>query len=61
MANPKLPRATKERRGTVKPSRERTRPAEAKGSETEPLPLRDFAAVALSYVGDVLAGRIVAG
>ena len=61
MANPKLPRATKERRGTVKPSRERTRPAAAKGSQTEPLPLRDFAAVALSYVGDVLAGRIVAG
>ena len=67
VSNPKLPLAVKARRGTVKPSREQTRPTASGGAPTGPpengvdASLRDFAAVALSYVADVLAGRITAG
>lgn len=62
MANPKLPRAVKERRGTVKPSRERTTTARPKKDSVRSDGVsRDFVAIALAYVGDVLAGRIVAG
>jgi phage terminase large subunit-like protein len=60
LPNPKLPRETKERRGTVKPSRERTRP-ETPRRTADVAPGRDFVAVALAYVADVLEGRIVAG
>jgi phage terminase large subunit-like protein len=62
-----LPVETKRRRGTVKPSRERKQEgknaAAPRFSATTPSQPagRDFAAIALAYVADVIAGRIVAG
>lgn len=60
LANPRLPVETKSRRGTVKPQRERARTTAISGSQPAPV-ARDFASIALSYVDDVIAGRIVAG
>jgi phage terminase large subunit-like protein len=60
-----LPLAEKQNRGTVRPCRERARPARAKRRPsgvaiTDPTP-RDFVAVADAYVADVLSGATVAG
>jgi phage terminase large subunit-like protein len=64
MSNPKLPRSVKERRGTVKASRERTRPTGKTPPRREavsPDEGRNYPTIADTYVEDVLAGRIVAG
>lgn len=66
MPNPKLPLAVKARRGTVKASRERRTCAPIGARPPAPVKTaqeligRDFSTAALSYVADVLAGRITA-
>jgi phage terminase large subunit-like protein len=62
-----LPVAVKQRRGTVEPARERKRRAASGAAPVavlEPVqaaPQRDYMGIALSYVADVLSGRVVAG
>ena len=61
MPRPRLDATVKERRGTLRPSRERARTVEPTGLPPASQPSCDFAGIALGYVADVLAGRIVAG
>jgi phage terminase large subunit-like protein len=61
LPNPKLSRAVKERRGTVKPCRERSPRPRPSASRRPVLRAQRFADVAVAYADDVVAGRIVAG
>lgn len=63
MARPRLETAVKRQRGTLRPSRERTRrrtPAAPVVVPAAPETPKDYAAIADTYVADVLADRIVA-
>jgi phage terminase large subunit-like protein len=61
VANPYLPRAVKEQRGTVHPVRERSRPKKKTVRRSNRLSEpRDFVAIADRYVADILTGAIVA-
>ena len=57
---PRLSAAEKAKRGTLRPSRERSRPTRTRGI-TPAIPTRDHVAIARAYVNDVIAGRIIAG
>jgi phage terminase large subunit-like protein len=60
---PVYPLEVKQRRGTVEPRRERKRAPVSGGSRlaSPDAPGRDFPAIALRYVADVLNGAVVAG
>jgi phage terminase large subunit-like protein len=60
VGRPRLALAVKAARGTLRPSRERTRPKAKPRKPAAPGKPRNYTGIADAYVADVLAGRIVA-